>query len=287
MLDAIDDQLDICFSPKRIIDKFIEYKYLKWDHFSDPNDPKIKIPMGADGVKYEAFEKQIYRNANNISRRIIEDRYIFYPFREREVLKAPIVEGKKAKYRILSISSIRDILVQAILYAEVLYTPIENLFSSLDRITPVSFAYRRNKSAPKAAELVHRYIQEGYRYVFDADLTKFFDTIPHDLLLAKLANVIGGDRSKTYRLVRRYIKTDRVPYNTYRYIRKNGKPLGSKIFYSKKPKESSGLLAFPKEAFFLECLQTYICTSSMSGYYVNWKANSILSTFGTQTISSY
>ena len=236
MLENIDDYLIASFTPEKVIQAYKNYKLAKWDHFSGLDDPGIKIPMGADGVKYEAFEKQIHRNVKNICQRVIEDRYTFYPFREREIEKEPVTPGKEKKYRTLSIASIRDVLVQTILYENVLYQPIESIFSPLDRIEPVSFAYRKGKSAPKAAEQLQEYILSGYHYVFDADLSKFFDTIPHDKLLKKLVTAIGGETSRAYKLVRRFISTDKVPYITYRNAMRKGRKIGAKIFYWRKPK---------------------------------------------------
>ncbi len=42
---------------------------------------KIKIPMGADGVSWETFEKQLNTHAKNIFSRVLNGNYFFYPFR--------------------------------------------------------------------------------------------------------------------------------------------------------------------------------------------------------------
>jgi retron-type reverse transcriptase len=236
MVDSIDEKLLEAFQEERIIHAFYEYKLTKWDRFTEIDEPEISIPMGADGIEFEAFEKQLNRNARNICCRIIRDGYIFYPFRELEIPKEPATADKPAKFRTLSIASIRDALVQAVLYDDVLYEPIESLFKTLDDPAPVSFAYRKSKSAPKAAEAVYDYAQEGYWYIFDADLSKYFDTIPHDRLLGRLATVIGGTESKTWKLVNRFVHTDRVPYNSYKYAKRRGKRVGYQVFHWKKPK---------------------------------------------------
>ncbi|MDP1545524.1 MAG: reverse transcriptase domain-containing protein [Anaerolineales bacterium] len=231
----IDKKLTKAFSPERITIAYYDYKLAKWDRFSGFDEPEINVPMGADGIKFEAFEKQLNRYSKNIPYRIENDKYIFYPFREVEKLKEPASPGKPAKFRTLSIASIRDILVQSILYQDVLYEPIENIFSELDEISIVSYAYRKGKSAPLAAKTIFSYLQAGYWHVYDADLTKYFDSIPHDKLLDKLAKAIGGKRSKTFRLIKRFVHTDSVPYKTYRYARAKGKILRQKIFHWKKP----------------------------------------------------
>ena len=170
MDDSIDDRLQQAFQEQRVTQAFFEYKLTKWDRFTDIDKPEINIPMGSDGVEFEAFEKQLFANARNICYQVTHHSYIFYPFRELEIEKEPATAGKPAKYRTLSIASIRDALVQAILYEDVLYEPVENIFRTLDNPAVVSFAYRKGKSAPKAAEAVYSYTQEGYWFVFDADL---------------------------------------------------------------------------------------------------------------------
>jgi RNA-directed DNA polymerase len=235
----IDHSLDAAFKPERIIRAFYAYKLAKWDRFSKFDDPKIMIPMGADGVTYQSFENQLERQARNIFHRIQTDSYIFYPFRDVDKKKNSDIPLTPDNTRTLGIASIRDALVQAILYKDILYEPFEALFCSLDKFGPVSFAYRKGKSAPSAAQLVFRYSREGYWHIYDADLSKFFDTIPHDELLYKLTRVIGGCTSKVYRLVRRFIRTDRVPHTTYKFAMRKGKRVGYKIFQWRKPQRLS------------------------------------------------
>lgn len=231
----IDHALDAAFTPQSIKQAFYDYKLAKWDRFSGFDDPKINIPIGADGVTYQAFEKQLERHARNISRRIEADNYIFYPFREVDKKKDPDLPLTEDNVRTLGIASIRDALVQTILYEDVLYEPVEALFRNLDESGPVSFAYRKGKSAPLAAKYVYRYSRDGYWFVYDADLSKYFDTIPHVKLLKKIAQVIGGNTSRTYRLVRRFVRTDRAPHSTYKYVARRGKRIGYKIFHWRKP----------------------------------------------------
>ena len=245
MSQNIDDYLNAAFTPDNVIRAFFEYKYAKWDHFSEIHSPKINIPIGADGITYEGFENQLTRNARNICRRINSNSYIFYPFREVEKEKEP--KTKPPKYRILSVVSIRDALVQNILYADVLYKPMEDLFRTLDQPRPVSFSYRKGKSAPDAAKIVHEYLLEGYTHYLDGDLSKYFDTIPHNKLLDRLALVIGDRNTITFNLVRRFLKTDRVEFSTYKNKRsKNHKPIGYRVFHWIKPKRKCRKAGVPQ-----------------------------------------
>jgi len=216
----------------------------------------ISIPMGADGVTYQKFEKGLPDYAKRIAKRLKDGTYLFYPFREVIILKDPlpnnrrpkrkdIVEAiEKNKVRILSIAGIRDAIVQRILY-EVVEKRAEKLFAMLDQPTrqkpePVSFAYRKNKSAPMAARAVYRHMRDGFVHVLDADLRKFFDTIPTKPLLSVCEQFVGSD-TLTYKLLCRFIKVDRVEYLSYNWTRdEQGHRLGEKIFQYQKPRHYEG-----------------------------------------------
>jgi len=233
---AIDSALQFAFQPTNIAAAFLAYKEGKWDRFTGLLEPVINVPMGADGVTWQAFEKQIQRHARNISSRVLAGKYTFYPFREVDKPKNSDLPLSPDNKRTLGVASIRDALVQSVLYSDVLSTWLEDLFQKLDPIGPVSYAYRRGKSAPEAAKQIHSYIKDGYVHAYDFDLSKFFDRIPHDKLLQKVAEVIGGTDSLTYRLLRRFVLVDRVPHDTYRHIRrKDGKYIGVKLFHYRKP----------------------------------------------------
>jgi hypothetical protein len=83
----------------------------------------IQIPIGADGVTYQVFDRNIDQIASQISRRVRDGRYIFYPFREVEILKEPpeddhrpsMAELERARAagqtRTLAVAGIRDVIV--------------------------------------------------------------------------------------------------------------------------------------------------------------------------------
>jgi RNA-directed DNA polymerase len=57
-----------------------------------------------------------------------------------------------------------------------------------------SYGFRPGRSAHQAVEQAQKYIAEGYRWVVDLDLEKFFDRVNHDKLMAKIAERVGDKR---------------------------------------------------------------------------------------------
>jgi RNA-directed DNA polymerase len=85
--------------------------------------------------------------------------------------------------RPLGIPTIRDRVVQT-----AVKLVIEPIFE-VD-LEPNAYGYRPRRSAGDAVEAVHGLLRRGYTDVVDADLTKYFDTIPHDQLMASVARRI-------------------------------------------------------------------------------------------------
>jgi RNA-directed DNA polymerase len=54
-------------------------------------------------------------------------------------------------------------------------------------LEPSAYGYRPGRSGIDAVKVVHRLLCQGFTEVVDADLAKYFDTIPHDQLLASVA----------------------------------------------------------------------------------------------------
>lgn len=218
------------FTADAIKDTYCRYKASKADRYK-PH--KIKIPMGADGITWQDFERNLDINAENISRRVLNGSYQFYPLREVEV---PKPDGGT---RILSIASIRDALVQRQLYAA-LYDSAEEMFDK-PKLDKVSFAYRHGKSAPYAAHRIwHSIRRDGYDYAFEADIYKFFDTLDHNRLKCLIEAWVGCDTA-VGTLLWRYIRTNRVLYETYPH-----NAGWAKYFMSNKPQRRPRLQGVPQ-----------------------------------------
>ena len=57
-----------------------------------------------------------------------------------------------------------------------------------------SYGFRPARSAHQAVERAQQYVAEGYRWVVDLDLEKFFDRVGHDKLMARIAARVSDQR---------------------------------------------------------------------------------------------
>ena len=90
------------------------------------------------------------------------------------------------KQRPLGIPTIRDRVVQT---AAVLV--LEPIFEA--DLPPEQYAYRADRSALDAVKHVHRLVNTGHQQIVDADLSSYFDTVPHAELMKSVARrVVDG-----------------------------------------------------------------------------------------------
>ena len=62
------------------------------------------------------------------------------------------------------------------------------------KVAPNSYGFRPGRSAHQAVAQAQRYVAEGYSYVVDLDLEKFFDRVNHDKLMARVAARVSDKR---------------------------------------------------------------------------------------------
>ena len=95
------------------------------------------------------------------------------------------------------VPTIRDRVVQTA--AKLVLEPI---FEA--EFDPAAYGYRPNRSASEAIQAVLVLLRQGHTDVVDADLSRYFDTIPHDELMQSIARRIV-DRDML-RLIKQWLK---------------------------------------------------------------------------------
>ncbi len=99
----------------------------------------------------------------------------------RVVPRIPKPDGKQ---RPLGIPTVKDRVVQtAVLIV------LEPIFEA--DLQPEQFAYRTGRSALDAVQAVHRLLNTGHTEVVDADLSGYFDSIPHAELMTSVARRVS------------------------------------------------------------------------------------------------
>lgn len=148
---------------------------------------------GVDGVTFKQIEDQgLDRWLAELGTELRERTYRPLPVRRVTIPKPGGGE------RPLGIPTIRDRVVQAA--AKLVLEPIFE--ADLD---PEAYGYRPRRSGLDAVRRVHGLLKAGYTDVVDADLSKYFDTIPHGELMSCVARRISD--THVLALIKMWLKT--------------------------------------------------------------------------------
>ena len=146
---------------------------------------------GVNGMELEELDGFIRKNWDSIREQIRERSYKPQPVRRVEI---PKPNGSKRK---LGIPTVMDRVIQQGI-AQVISPMCEPLFSDH------SYGFRPNRSCEMAIRDMLMFLNEGYEWIVDIDLEKFFDNVPQDKLMSLVHNIINdGD---TESLIRKYLK---------------------------------------------------------------------------------
>jgi RNA-directed DNA polymerase len=133
---------------------------------------------GVDGQNFEEIESRgLEKWLNGIRQELCDKTYQPQPVRRVMIPKPGGGE------RPLGIPTIRDRVVQTA--AKLVLEPI---FEA--DLEPCAYGYRPKRSAQDAIREVHKLVCEGYTDIVDADLSKYFDTVPHCELMQCVAQRI-------------------------------------------------------------------------------------------------
>ena len=156
---------------------------------------RVKANKGAPGIDGMTIDEALaYLREHNheIVDRIKAGHYTPKPVRRVEI---PKPDGGMRK---LGIPTVIDRTIQQAMAQQMI--PIyEPLFSEN------SFGYRPGKSAKDAIRKVKEYAEQGYTHAVSLDLTKYFDTLNHTILLNLLRRDIKDER--VIQMVKRYLKS--------------------------------------------------------------------------------
>lgn len=156
---------------------------------------RVKAKKGApgiDGMTVEEALPYIRDNRKELLERIYRGKYTPSPVRRVEI---PKPDGGIRK---LGIPTVLDRTIQQAIAQQL--TPIyEPLFAD------GSYGYRPGRSAKDAISRIKEYAEQEYRYAVSLDLSKYFDTLNHELLLNILRKDVKDER--VIQLIKRYLKS--------------------------------------------------------------------------------
>lgn len=146
---------------------------------------------GIDGMTVDALLQYLKENGETIKQSILDGTYRPNPVRRVEI---PKENGKK---RNLGIPTVVDRVIQQAI-AQMLTPIYEKQFSEN------SYGFRPKRSAHHAIRKSQDNIDEGYKYVVDMDLEKYFDTVNQSKLIEVLSKTVKDGR--VISLIHKYLK---------------------------------------------------------------------------------
>jgi RNA-directed DNA polymerase len=178
---------------------------------------RVAVNKGAAGIDHvttKAFGRHLEDNLSRVGELLRRRKY-----RPQAVRRVWIPKpGRKVK-RPLGIPTVRDRVVQA-----ALRNVVEPIFER--DFAEHSYGFRPGRGCKDALRRVDALVKGGYRYVVDADLKSYFDTIPHDRLMARIREKISDGR--VLELIEMFLKQG-VMDGTKGWTPEQGSPQGAVI----------------------------------------------------------
>lgn len=168
---------------------------------------------GVDGITVEEIAEYIRKNKERITNKIRKRQYKPQPVKRVQI---PKENGQK---RNLGIPTVMDRIIQQAIVQEI--TPIFE-----EQFHENSYGFRPGRSCEQAVIKVLEYLNDGYEWIVDIDLEKFFDTVNQDKLITIIGKTIkDGD---VVSLIRKYLSAG-VMVNGVVMETKVGTPQGGNL----------------------------------------------------------
>ena len=155
---------------------------------------RVKINKGASGVdkmSVNQVEAYFYEHKDEIIESIMNKNYKPQPVRRVYIPKA------NGKLRPLGIPTVIDRVIQQAI-AQKLSPIYEEIFSEY------SYGFRPNRDCHGAIMQVLEYLNQGFEWVIDLDIEKYFDTVNHDKLISILREKVNDGH--TLHLIRKFLQ---------------------------------------------------------------------------------
>lgn len=178
----------------------------------------VKSNQGSPGVDRETFESIEEKGLEDFLHQLSEDlrKQTYRP----QAVKRVWIPKANGGQRPLGIPTIRDRVAQ--MACKLIIEPIfEADFEDS------SYGFRPNRSAKDAMAAIKQHLQQGRTEVLDADLSAYFDTIPHDKLIKTLELRISDPR--ILKLILKWLKAPVVENDKYHKGKDQGTPQGGVI----------------------------------------------------------
>lgn len=172
-----------------------------------------KGAAGIDGMTVEDLHAWCRDNISELRESLLSNTYQPPPVRGVTI---PKPGGGK---RQLGIPTVVDRLVQQAIL-QVLSPIFEAVFSDS------SYGFRPGRSAHDAIHKASDYVKDGFVYVVDIDLEKFFDRVNHDILMSRVARYIKDKR--LLKLIRAFLNAG-IMQNGVVQSRREGTPQGGPL----------------------------------------------------------
>ena len=172
-----------------------------------------KGAAGVDGQSVERFAAKADEYLSELATALRDESY-----RPQAVKRVEIPKGD-GRMRPLGIPTVKDRIVQ-----QAVRLVIEPIFEN--GFCDGSYGFRAGRGCHDALREVDRLLKEGYTHVVDADLQSYFDTIPHERLMARIEERISDGH--VLDLIRGWLKAD-IMQGLDRWTPVTGSPQGAVI----------------------------------------------------------